>query len=67
MYFHPVELKEANEDLAGNLMGSAWNLCVQCTVNVGYVVPGGPSDKAGLDRRQIINVTILLIIKDIER
>ncbi|HUM65895.1 MAG TPA: S41 family peptidase, partial [Chitinophagaceae bacterium] len=49
VYFPPVELKEANEDLAGIFdgIGVEFNIFSD-TVNVMYVVPGGPSDKAGL-------------------
>ncbi|HTD94953.1 MAG TPA: PDZ domain-containing protein, partial [Chitinophagaceae bacterium] len=49
VYFPPVELKEANEDLAGNFdgIGVEFNI-FDDTVNVVYVIPGGPSDKAGL-------------------
>ncbi len=49
VYFPPVELKQANEDLAGNFdgIGVEFNI-FNDTVNVVYVIPGGPSDKAGL-------------------
>lgn len=49
VYFPPVELKEANEDLAGNFegIGVEFNL-FNDTVNVVFVIPNGPSDKAGL-------------------
>jgi carboxyl-terminal processing protease len=49
VYFPPVELKEANEDLAGNFegIGVEFNIFSD-TVNVVYVIPNGPSDKAGL-------------------
>lgn len=49
VYFPPVELKVANEDLAGNFdgIGVEFNI-FRDTVNVMYVVPDGPSDKAGL-------------------
>ena len=48
-YFPPVELKEANEDLAGNFegIGVEFNVFAD-TVNVVYVIAKGPSDKAGL-------------------
>ncbi len=50
VYFPPVELKEANEDLAGIFDGIGVEFNVfNDTVNVMYVVPGGPSDKAGLE------------------
>src|SRR4030095_1253346 len=49
VYFPPVELKAANEDLAGNFDGIGVEFNVfDDTVNIVYVVPGGPSDKAGL-------------------
>lgn len=49
VYFPPVELKEANEDLKGNFdgIGVEFNI-FNDTVNIVYVIPGGPSDKAGL-------------------
>jgi carboxyl-terminal processing protease len=49
VYFPPVELKEANDDLAGNFegIGVEFNIFSD-TVNVVYVLPNGPSDKAGL-------------------
>jgi carboxyl-terminal processing protease len=49
VYFPPVELKEANEELAGNFdgIGVEFNI-FNDTVNVVFVVPEGPSDKAGL-------------------
>ncbi|MFI5128647.1 MAG: S41 family peptidase [Chitinophagales bacterium] len=49
VYFPPVELKEANEELAGNFegIGVEFNVFAD-TVNVVYVIPGGPSDNAGL-------------------
>jgi carboxyl-terminal processing protease len=49
VYFPPVELKEANEDLAGNFEGIGVEFNVfNDTVNVVYVITAGPSDKAGL-------------------
>ncbi len=49
VYFPPIEVKEANEDLAGNFDGIGVEFNVfNDTVNVVYVMPGGPSDKAGL-------------------
>lgn len=49
VYFPPVELKEAIEDLAGNFEGIGVEFNVfSDTVNVVYVIPNGPSDKAGL-------------------
>ena len=49
VYFPPVDLKEANEELAGNFegIGVEFNIFSD-TVNVVYVVPGGPSDQAGI-------------------
>ncbi len=49
VYFPPVELKAANEDLAGNFegIGVEFNIFSD-TVNIVYVIPDGPSDKAGL-------------------
>lgn len=63
VYLPPVELKEANEDLAGNFQGIGveFNLFLD-TVNVVYVIPGGPSEKAGLsigDRITKVNETAL--------
>ncbi len=49
VYFPPVELKEANEELRGNFEGIGVEFNIyNDTVNVIYVVPGGPSDKAGI-------------------
>lgn len=49
VYLPPVELKIANEDLAGNFDGIGVEFNVfRDTVNIVYVFPGGPSDKAGL-------------------
>lgn len=49
VYFPPVELKAVNEELAGNFEGIGVEFNVfNDTVNVVYVIPGGPSDKAGL-------------------
>jgi carboxyl-terminal processing protease len=49
VYFPPVELKEVNEELAGNFegIGVEFNIFSD-TVNVTYVIPEGPGDKAGL-------------------
>lgn len=49
VYLHPADLKAANEDLAGNFQGIGveFNL-FNDTVNVVNVIPGGPSEKAGL-------------------
>lgn len=49
VYLPPVDLKEANEDLAGRFegIGVEFNVFAD-TVNVVYVIPGGPSDQAGL-------------------
>lgn len=49
VYLPPVDLKAANEDLAGNFQGIGVEFNIfNDTVNVVYVIPGGPSDKAGL-------------------
>lgn len=68
VYFPPVELKEANEDLAGNFDGIGVEFNVfNDTVNIVYVIPGGPSEKAGLqigDKLIKVNDSSL-IIKDI--
>ena len=49
VYFPPVDLEEANEDLAGKFEGIGVEFTVlNDTVNVIYVIPGGPSEKAGL-------------------
>src|SRR5690606_29408259 len=49
VYMPPAELKEANEDLAGNFEGIGVEFNhIRDTVNVTYVIPGGPSEKAGL-------------------
>ncbi len=65
VYFPPVELKAANEDLAGNFDGIGVDFNVfNDTVNIVYVVPGGPSDKAGLqigDKLIRVNDSSLII------
>jgi len=65
VYFPPVELKAANEDLAGNFDGIGVEFNVfDDTVNIVYVVPGGPSDKAGLligDKLVAVNGSSLII------
>ncbi len=49
VYFPPVELKAANEDLAGNFEGIGVQFEVfRDTVNVVFVIANGPSDKAGI-------------------
>lgn len=49
VYLPPVDLKEANEDLAGNFQGIGVEFNIfRDTVNVVYVMPEGPSEKAGL-------------------
>jgi len=49
VYLPPVDLKAANEDLAGNFEGIGVEFNVfSDTVNVVYVIPGGPSDKVGI-------------------
>jgi carboxyl-terminal processing protease len=49
VYLPPVDLKAANEDLAGNFdgIGVEFNLFSD-TVNVVYVIHNGPSEKAGI-------------------
>jgi carboxyl-terminal processing protease len=49
VYLPPADLKEANEDLAGNFegIGIEFNLFSD-TVYVVYVIPGSPGDKAGM-------------------
>lgn len=49
VYIPYSEVAEANEELAGNFegIGVEFNL-FQDTVNITYVIPGGPSEKAGL-------------------
>ncbi|MGQ0739884.1 MAG: S41 family peptidase, partial [Bacteroidota bacterium] len=49
VYLPPVDLKEANEDLEGNFSGIGVEFNIfNDTVNVVYVIPGGPSEKAGI-------------------
>jgi carboxyl-terminal processing protease len=49
VYYPPVELKAANEDLAGNFEGIGVEFNIfNDTVNIVYVIPNGPSDAAGL-------------------
>jgi carboxyl-terminal processing protease len=49
VYLPPVDLKEANEDLEGKFEGIGVEFNIfRDTVNVVYVIPGGPSEKAGL-------------------
>jgi carboxyl-terminal processing protease len=49
VYLPPVDLKAANEDLAGNFEGIGVEFNVfDDTVNVVYVVTNGPSEKAGM-------------------
>lgn len=49
VYFPPVQLKEVNEELAGNFdgIGVEYNI-FNDTINIVYVLPDGPSEKAGL-------------------
>lgn len=49
VYLPPNDLKQANEDLQGNFegIGVEFNQ-IRDTVNVTYVIKGGPSDKAGI-------------------
>lgn len=58
VYLPPVEVKEAHVGLSGNFQGIGveFNL-LRDTVNVTYVISGGPSDKAGVQiGDQIISV-----------
>jgi carboxyl-terminal processing protease len=49
VYLPPVDVKEANEDLAGNFQGIGVEFNIfNDTVNIIYVIPEGPSEKAGL-------------------
>jgi carboxyl-terminal processing protease len=49
VYIPASEVAEANEDLAGNFEGIGVEFNIfRDTVNVTYVIPEGPSDKAGL-------------------
>lgn len=49
VYLSPAEVKEANEDLAGNFEGIGVEFNVfNDTVNTIYVIPGAPGDEAGL-------------------
>src|SRR5580765_5132051 len=49
VYIPPSHLQEVNEDIMGRFEGIGVEFNVfDDTVNVVYVIPGGPSDKAGL-------------------
>lgn len=49
VYLPPIDLKEANEDLAGNFEGIGLEFNVfNDTVNIVFVFLNGPSEKAGL-------------------
>ncbi|TCJ19107.1 S41 family peptidase [Flaviaesturariibacter flavus] len=49
VYIPNRDVAEANEDITGNFQGIGVEFNIfEDTVNVLYVVPGGPSDKAGL-------------------
>jgi carboxyl-terminal processing protease len=65
VYLPPVDLAEANEDLAGNFQGIGVEFNIfSDTVNVVYVIPNGPSDKAGLQTGdKIIKVNDSLLVK----
>ncbi|MBM3415569.1 MAG: S41 family peptidase [Bacteroidetes bacterium] len=65
VYLPPVDVKEANEDLAGNFQGIGVEFNIfNDTVNVIYVIPGGPSEKAGLiTGDQILRVNDSVITK----
>lgn len=63
VYLPPVDLKNANEDLAGNFQGIGVEFSIYSdTVNVLHVIAGGPGEKAGLrigDRIIRVNDSIL--------
>lgn len=65
VYLPPVDLAQANEDLAGNFQGIGVEFNIfNDTVHVVYVIPGGPSEKAGLTvGDKIIRVNDSLLIK----
>jgi carboxyl-terminal processing protease len=71
VYFPPFDLKAANEDLAGNFegIGVQFNIFSD-TVNVVYVMPNGPSDKAGVQIGDKIlavnNVPLTFQVSDID-
>lgn len=48
-YLPPADLKEANQDLEGSFegIGIEFNIFSD-TINIVYVIPGGPAEKAGL-------------------
>lgn len=49
LYIPPAQVQEVNEDLQGNFEGVGIEfLIIRDTVNVTAVLPGGPSEKAGL-------------------
>jgi len=49
VYIPATDLSEANEDIVGNFQGIGVEFNIfEDTVHVLYVVPGGPSEKAGL-------------------
>lgn len=49
VYLPPADLKETNEDLSGNFQGIGVEFNqIRDTVNVTYIIKGGPSDKAGM-------------------
>ncbi len=63
VYISAAELKEANEDLTGNFEGIGIEFKIfSDTVNIVYVIPGGPGEKAGLaagDKILAVNDTSL--------
>jgi len=63
VYLPPFDLKAANEDLAGNFEGIGVQFNIfNDTVNVVYVMPNGPSEKAGIeigDKILAVNKVIL--------
>ncbi len=49
VYLPPVDLQVADEELAGNFEGIGVEFNIfNDTVNLVYIIPGGPSEKAGL-------------------
>src|SRR5690606_7513587 len=65
VYFPPVELKKANEELKGSFEGIGVEFNIfRDTVHIMYVEPNGPSDKAGLaigDRILSVNDSSLTV------
>ncbi|MES1219609.1 MAG: S41 family peptidase [Bacteroidota bacterium] len=64
VYIPPTNLQEVNDDIMGRFegIGVEFNIFSD-TVNIVYVIPGGPSDKAGLQvGDRIIKVNDSLIV-----